>query len=195
MKKFLITFLTAVAAVSAFAAEQPRNRYTNVLEKVPLEGSYVGYAGLELLSPSYFGEGGVNFGVTTSHGAMVTNAIFLGGGVGYMQDFRNSVGAIPVFAEGRYFFQSQYQRRIYPHIGARAGAVIPTEGKVGYLVQLCVGFRVPLTENFAMNIEVGPQYASKYRRDVEQGYVGQTGEPFVKNGDSFGFFARINFEF
>lgn len=196
MKRILLIFAAVIAAAGIYAAEaDPRNKYTNVYEKVPLEGSYVGYAGVELLSPSFFGDGGANFGITTSHGVMVTPCIFVGGGAGYIQDFRNNLGLVPVFAEGRYFFQSQYQRRIYPHIGARAGAAIPTkEGKVGYLLQLCIGFRIPLAETFALNLEVGPQYATKYRRETENGYASWN-KPFRNDGDAFSFFARLNFEF
>ncbi len=207
MKKVFLILVALVAELSLSASEPAvmkaerkvdgRNKYTNMLEKVPLEGSYVGYAGIEMLSPSYFGDGGTNFGVTTSHGVMITNRIFVGGGAGYIHDFRNDIGIIPVFAEGRYFFQSQYQRRIYPHIGARAGAIIPTQSqaKAGYLLQVCLGFRVPLTEGFAFNLEVGPQYATKYSRDTPDKQIAQMGEPFISKGDFFSFFARVNFEF
>lgn len=204
MKKVSLIFAAILAAISLSAAEpeaktteqkvDPRDKHSNIYEKVPLEGKYVGYVGIELLTPSFFGGGGVDYGVTTSHGAMITNRIFLGGGAGYMQDFNNSIGLFPVFADFRYFFQSKYQRRIYPHIGARAGAVIPTEGKVGYMVQLGLGVRIPFSENFAMNVEVGPQYATKYERDTEDKYV-SIGKPFVSNGDFFSFFFRVNFEF
>lgn len=219
MKKTL-TLLTVLAAALSLSAASPdtstttttttttktitttrksdnRDRYSNVYEKVPLEGTYVGYAGVEMLSPSFFSNGGTDFGVVTSHGYMVSRSIFIGGGAGYLADFRHDKGIIPIFAEGRYFFQSQYQRRIYPHIGARAGAAIPTEGKVGFLVQACLGFRIPLAETFAVNIEVGPQYSTKYQREIEHPglQVDEVGKPFERDGYFFSFFARLNFEF
>lgn len=206
MKKNFYLMVLALAAAFATQAADPvsaksqiasdsRNKYTNVYEKVPLEGKYVGYAGIELLSPSYFGDGGANFGIVTSHGYMVTDKIFVGGGVGYIRDFPYGKAVIPIFAEGRYFFQSEYQRRIYPHFGLRAGAAVATEGGTGFVGQMCVGFRIPLTEGFAINLEVGPQYATKYMRESKAGYISETGEPFVKDGYFFSFFARLNFEF
>jgi len=206
MKNFRLIIAAVLAAfsLSLSAAEpapdngnrndDPRNKRSNLYEKVPLEGTYVGYAGVEMMTPGFFGNGGVNAGVTTSHGYMVKRALFVGGGVGYLQDFNHSLGIIPVFAETRYFFQSKYQRRIYPHIGARAGAIIPTEGKAGFMVQAHVGVRIPLTESFAMSLELGPQYAAKYKpKDVTA--PGQIDQPYVQNGDFFSFFARLNFEF
>ncbi len=207
MKKITILLAAAVASLNLSATEptttkstpksNKHDRYTNVYEKVPLEGTYVGYAGIEMLSPTFFSNGGADFGVVTSHGYMVTRNIFVGGGAGYLADFSHKRGIIPIFAEGRYFFQSQYQRRIYPHLGARAGAAIPTEGKTGFLIQACLGFRIPLAETFALNIEVGPQYSTKYQRKLEhQGLlVDEVGSPFESDGYFFSFFARLNFEF
>lgn len=201
MKKIFTVILTCLLLSASASAQiiisqkaENKNQHTNLLEKVPEQGKYVGYAGVELLSPGFFGDGGVNFGITTTHGAMLRDRIFVGGGVGYFADFRNGKGVIPIFADGRYFFRSQFQRRIYPHIGARAGAQIATEGGVGGFVQLALGLRVPFTEKFAMNIEVGPQYATHYEREHKQNMI-STGKPFTTAGNKFQFFARLNFEF
>lgn len=171
-----------------------KNAHTNLLEKVPEEGKYVGYVGIELVSPGYFGAGGANFGLSTTHGAMIQDRIFIGGGVGYFADFSNKQGVIPVFADGRYFFRSQFQRRIYPHLGARLGVQIATEGGVGGFGQIALGLRVPFTESFALNVEVGPQYATGYERKHEQNMI-STNQPFKSAGCKFQFFGRINFEF
>lgn len=196
---FSFSSLSSLSAAEPASAkserkEDPRDKRSNLYEKVPLEGTYVGYAGVEIMTPGFFGNAGVNSGVTTSHGYMVQPRLFIGGGVGYLQDFAHSLGVIPIFAETRYFFQSQYQRRIYPHIGARAGAIIPTEGKAGYMVQAFVGIRIPLSEPLALNLELGPQYGAKYKpKDLTA--PAQTNQPYVQNGDFFSFFARISLEF
>lgn len=195
MKKLLSLIVVLAGALGATAATPKQNKYTNLYEKIPTEGGYVGYVGVEIVSPGSFGAGGFNAGITTSHGKMFTRNLYAGLGAGYIADFRNEKGIIPIFAEGRYFFASQYQRRIYPHIGLRAGAAIATEGGTGALVQACVGFRVPLSEKFALNIEVGPQFSSKYEREHADGAVTDTGKPFRVDGTHFAFFGRVNFEF
>lgn len=174
--------------------DKTRNEHTNLLEKVPEEGKYVGYVGVELVSPGYFGDGGANFGLSTTHGVMLKDRIFIGGGAGYFADFNNKKGVIPVFADGRYFFRSQFQRRIYPHIGGRLGVQIATEGGVGGFGQVALGLRVPFTERFALNVEVGPQYATGYEREHELNMI-STNKPFKSAGCKFQFFGRINLEF
>lgn len=211
MNKLLTSLAIICVAITMSAAEpdvQPvdktkidreqldaqRNKKSNLYNKVPLEGHYVGYAGIELASPSFFGDGGANYGVVTSHGYMVTDKIFAGAGVGYIEDFTNKQGVIPVFAEGRYFFQSQYQRRIYPHINARAGALFATEGGTGFMLQAGIGIRIPFSNSFAMNFEIGPHYSTKYRRQAGKMELTYNG-PFKNSDYAFGFFARVNFEF
>lgn len=198
MKK-LLTIITLLATALSLSASEPKKRsYTNLYEKIPAEGTYVGFAGVELLSPGSFGYGGVNFGITTSHGFMLSNRLFLGLGTGYVADFNNKKGLIPIFADGRFYFPSQYQRRIYPHLGARLGAEIATQGGVGGLFQLALGFRIPFSDSFAMNIEVGPQYSSKYTRGGKEGETLielNDMRPFKTNGGFFSFFGRVNFEF
>lgn len=192
----LILGLTASAqVVTQNTVSSNRNDNTNLLEKIPEEGKYVGYAGIELLSPGFFGNGGSCFGVTTSHGAMVRETIFVGGGTGYYADFGNKQGIIPIFGELRYFFRSQFQRRIYPHIAGRIGAQIATQGGAGAFGQVGIGLRVPFTESFAMNIEVGPYYGTHYEREHGTNEVSIIGRPFKASGTKFAFFGRINFEF
>lgn len=190
MKKLLILLIAAVAALGAQA--KPKS-YTNLLDKVPSQG-YVGFAGVELMSPGFFGDGGFNAGITTSHGWMVRPTIFFGLGTGYVADFRNEKGVIPIFAEGRLYFPSQYMRKIYPHIGARLGGMIATEGGAGSYVQVACGIRVPLSEKLALNIEVGPQYATKYERERRSDII-TFNSPFKSSGMRFSFFGRVNFEF
>lgn len=195
---FVLAFcmsLSAAAQVNTETRVPTKSTKTNLYEKVPMEGKYVGYAGLEFVSPGAFGNGGTNFGVTTSHGAMVTESVFVGAGLGYLADFHNKQGVFPVFADGRYFFRSEFQRRIYPHIAARLGALIPTEGQVGFMGQLAIGIRVPFSDSFAMNIEVGPQLGTHYEREAEKNSISITGGPFKSKDTKFGFFGRINFEF
>lgn len=197
MKKSLSLLIATLmlTAMSAFAASPATNSRTNLLEKVPAEGSYVGFAGIETLTPGFYSSGSFNGGVTTSHGIMFTRNIFAGIGAGYMADFHNDTGVIPVFADARYYFQSKYQRRILPHIGARAGAAITTVGKTGAFIQLAIGIRVPLSEVLALNVEIGPQYASRFERQHEAGTVTNIGSDWKITGMNLAFFGRINLEF
>lgn len=192
MKKLLILMVAALAAIGA-QAEPAKKRYTNLYDKIPSAG-YVGFAGVEISAPGFFGDGGFGAGITTSHGWMVRPTIFLGLGTGYIADFNNDKGVIPIFAEGRLYFPSQYMRRIYPHIGLRLGGQVATEGGAGTYVQVACGFRVPFSEKFAMNVEVGPQYATKYVRERRSDII-TINQPFQSSGMRFAFFGRINFEF
>jgi len=194
MKKLLTMIVALAGALSVLAATPKQSRYTNLYEKIPAEGSYVGFAGVELVSPGAYGNGGVNFGITTVHGKMFTSRLFLGAGAGYIADFHNDKGLIPIFVEGRFYFPSQFQRRIYPHIGLRGGVEVATIGSCGGTFQAAIGFRIPLSEKLALNIEVGPQYASKYEREHGEGQA-SVGAKFRPAGGRFAFFGRVNFEF
>lgn len=197
MKK-LLPLIVAIAGALNLGAATPRsnkNDYTNLYEKIPAEGSYVGNVALEIVSPGSYGQGGFNVGITTVHGKMFTDRLFLGLGTGYMADFHYGEGLIPIFAEGRIYFPSQYQRRIYPHIGLRAGAEIATEGGCGGMGQIALGFRIPLSEQLALNVEVGPQYATKYEREHGANEISATGKPFRASGGRISFFGRVIFEF
>lgn len=191
MKKLIILLLAVISAIGVNAAEL--KRHTNLYNKIPAEG-YVGFVGVEIGAPGMFGDGGCSIGGVTSHGWMVTSRAFLGAGVGYIADISDNLGVIPVFAEGRFYFPSQYMRRIYPHIAARVGAQFATEGGTGGLVQVACGFRVPFSEQLALNVEVGPQYATAYNRETAAGTI-SFNAPFKSDGMKFSFFARINFEF
>lgn len=192
MKKLIILLMASLAVVGAGAAEL--KRHTNLYDKIPAEG-YVGYVGVELGAPGSFASGGFSIGATTSHGWMVTPRAFLGAGTGYIANTSFSdCGVIPIFAEGRLYFPSQYMRRIYPHIGARVGAQIATQGGAGGLIQIACGFRVPFNERLALNVEVGPQYATAYEREHGQNQVTYAGD-FKSAGMKFSFVGRIYFEF
>lgn len=190
-KKFLI-LLAVLAALTCQAKEL--KRYTNLYDKLPAHG-YVGYAGVEFVSPSQFGHGSTGIGITTTHGWMVRPTVFVGGGIGYLMDTDNSdKGVIPIFAEARFFFPSEFMRRIYPHISARLGGTVATEGGGGTYMQLGAGIRVPFSDNLALNVEVGPQYATKYERAHNLDNV-TFNAPFRSNGMRFSFFARVSLEF
>lgn len=190
MKKLLILFAVISAALGANAELK---RYTNLHDKIPSEG-YVGFAGAEIMSPGFYGDGGFSAGVTTAHGWMLRPTVFLGLGTGYIADFQDSKGVIPIFAEGRIYFPSEYMRRIYPHINLRAGGIVGTEGGGGTYFQAGAGFRVPLSEKLALNVEVGPQYATSYTRERRSDVINHGG-PFKSGKMRFAFFGRINFEF
>lgn len=190
MKKLIIAL---VATMVAFSASAELKRYTNVLDKIPSSG-YVGFASVEFCAPGNYNGDGADFGITTTHGWMVRPNMFLGGGVGYIRSFRHGQATIPIYAEGKLYFPSQYMRRIYPHIGLRLGGQLATQGSGGVYSQLACGFRVPLSEKIALNVEVGPQYASRYSREPNGDKV-TFGGPFRAAGTKFGFFGRISVEF
>lgn len=202
MKKLTTILSCMLLAVTASAqivtqttTTTTRNDNTNLFEKIPEEGKYVGYAGIEIMSPGFFGDGGSAVGVTTTHGAMVRETIFVGAGTGYFADFHNKQGLIPIYGDIHYFFRSQYQRRIYPHIAGRLGAQIATQGGAGAFGQIAIGLRVPFSEKFAMNLEVGPYYGTHYEREHANNELSINGKPFKSSGAKFAFFGRVNFEF
>lgn len=204
MKKITALILSIGLAVSAFAQgssntvvlrnveAKQKVQNTNLLDKLPGEG-YVGTVNLELNAPGAFNSTSAG-GFTTTHGWMVTPRFFFGAGTGYIQSFSYKHGVIPVYAEGRYYFPSEFMRRIYPHIGARLGGQWATEGGWGVYSQVAVGVRVPVSEAIALNVEIGPQYITKYTAGKASTIV-QVNQPFVANGQKFGIFFRFGVEF
>lgn len=188
MIKKLGILMMALAATFAAKAER-----TNLYDKLPGQG-YVGFAGAEMTGPGFFGDGGFAAGVTTEHGVMATSTIFFGGGVGYMRDFEQHEAVIPVFATARFYFPSAFMRKIYPHVSARLGGEVATHGGGGTYMQLGIGFRIPFSEKLAMNLEIGPQYATKFAREHRSDEVTYGGD-FKSNGMRFAFFGRVTFEF
>ncbi len=164
---------------------------SNLIEKIP--SGYVGSIGFEVNAPGAYPESAI--GVTTVHGYMVKPKIFLGAGTGYIYSVRYGQGVIPLFAEARFYFSSQYMRRIYPHLGFRGGAQFATEGETGFYGQVACGFRVPVNEHLALNLEVGPQYVTKYTRGGRHDLTVTVNEPWKQNGCTFGFFGRLSLEF
>lgn len=187
IKKLSVLLVAASAALFANAER------TNLYDKLPAQG-YVGYVGVEMTSPGMFSDGGSAAGVTTEHGLMATSTIFFGGGVGYMRDFEQHQSTIPIFASARFYFPSEFMRKIYPHVSARLGGMVASQGGGGTYAQLGIGFRVPFSEKLAMNVEVGPQYATKFEREHRVGDVSY-GNDFKSAGMRFAFFGRVTFEF
>lgn len=173
-------------------AEREKDRNTNLYDKLPSAG-YVGSVALEINAPGAYPESAG--GVSTVHGFMVNPRVFLGLGAGYIHSVRHGEGVIPVFAETRIYFPSQYMRRIYPHMGVRLGAQIPTAGATGVYSQLACGFRVPVSEKLALNLEVGPQYVTKYLRGGRHDSTVTVNSPWKAAGYTFGFFGRLSLEF
>ena len=155
------TLIFGLMTLAASVCVAKPKAYTNLYDKVPHSG-YVGSIGLEISAPGAYGSTGV--GVVTTHGMMVKPTIFAGVGVGYLHSVSHGQGVVPIFAEGRFYFPSQYMRRIYPHVGARLGAQVGTEGGAGVYSQIACGIRIPFSDRLALNVEVGPQYAGKYER-------------------------------
>ena len=212
MKKSIITAIICLAGASAMAQttadyeaiqrEHLRKKnievrakderfHSNLLEKIP--SGYVGSLGVEVNAPGAYPEAAA--GVMTVHGYMVRPKVFVGAGVGYMHSVTYNQGVIPVFAEGRFYFASQYMRRIYPHIGLRLGAQFATEGGPGIYSQAACGFRVPVSNHIALNLEVGPQYVTKYSRGGRHDLTVTFNEPWKTGGYTFGFFGRLSVEF
>lgn len=188
MKKIVMLVASALLAGASVVSAKQR---TNLIDKIPSEG-YTGTVGVEINAPTAYS--GAGYGLTTVHGFMLKPTIFLGAGVSYIHSFEYDRGVVPIFLEGRKYFTSQYMRRIYPHIGLRLGGQIATEGGGGFYSQLACGFRVPLSEQLALNVEVGPMYAGKCSRELDDKLT-TANKPFKANGAQFSFFGRITFEF
>lgn len=172
-------------------ASQKEDKNSNLIEKIP--SGYVGSVALEINAPGAYPESAA--GIETVHGWMVKPKIFLGAGVGYIHSIRYNEGVIPIFAEAKFYFASEYMRRIYPHLGVRFGGQLATEGGSGIYSQAAVGFRIPVTEKIALNLEVGPQYVTKYTRGGRHDSTVTYKEPWATNGYTFGFFGRLGIEF
>lgn len=164
---------------------------SNLLDKIP--SGYVGSFGVEVNAPGAYPESAA--GVMTVHGYMVKPKTFIGVGTGYIHSIRYNQGIIPLFAETRLYFASEYMRRIYPHIGLRLGAQIATQGGTGFYSQAACGFRIPLNDRIALNLEVGPQYITKYTRGGRHDATVTVNEQWEQNGCTFGFFGRLSIEF
>ena len=164
---------------------------SNLIEKIP--SGYVGSFGVEVNAPGAYPESAI--GAMTVHGYMVRQKIFVGAGAGYIYSVRYGQAVIPVFAETRFYFTSEYMRRIYPHFGLRLGAQFATEGDPGIYSQAACGFRIPINEHIALNLEVGPQYVTKYSRGGRHDTTVTFNEPWKQNGCTFGFFGRLSVEF
>lgn len=168
-----------------------RDAHTNLYDKIP--SGYVGSIGIEVNAPGAFPETAA--GVTTVHGYMFRPKMFIGAGVGYMHSIRHSEGVIPIFGEFRCYFSSEYMRRIYPHFGLRLGGQVATKGGAGLYSQAACGFRIPLSEKIAFNLEVGPQYVTKYARGGKHDDSVTFNSPWKTAGYTFGFFGRLALEF
>lgn len=172
-------------------AAQKEDKNSNLIDKIP--SGYVGTVSVEINAPGAYPETAA--GIETVHGWMVKPKIFLGAGVGYIHSVRYNEGVIPIFAESKFYFASEYMRRIYPHLGLRLGGQIATEGGAGIYSQAAIGFRIPLTEKLALNLEVGPQYVTQYTRGGRHDSTVTYKEPWASNGYTFGFFGRLGIEF
>ncbi len=194
MKRYLFTvILSVVAAIGACAqnvitdyAIAPKDTavITSRHNALPPLG-YSGNALLEVYANGPFGSAA--FGACTTHGAMITERHFIGAGLGLIHDVSNKRTMVPVYAEGRIFFPSAINR-IYPHIGARLGAVITGKPGTGFMASLTAAVRIPLGERLGLIGEVGPQLMSRYSRPA-------FAKPYRSDGTGFGITLRIGLSF
>lgn len=192
MKKIIIAiamaacgFAAAVAQnTTAVVVENLNETGGSVYDPIPPRG-YCGMAGVELLATDPYG--GTAVGVTTTQGAMVTERHFLGIGAGYLRDLSFDMNIIPIFAEGRLFFQSAH-RKIYPNVGLKLGGMIVSEGGTGFYSALTGGVRVPIGPRLGLMVEIGPQITTGYNRKLHNA-------PFASDGTNIGFFARVGLMF
>lgn len=194
MKKLLVILLLTIASLPVLDAQNvildqtvvPKTEKpeTSKHNAIPDPG-YSGTIGVDLYAPGPFGAS--SFGITTTHGAMLTERHFLGAGVGVVQDFSRKRTSIPIYAEGRLYFLSKVNN-IYPNIALRAGAM--TAGKVGtgFYGTLTGGIRIPFANGLGLLAEVGPELTPKYVRPG-------VSKPYKVDGTNFGFTARISFMF
>ena len=61
----LLAVTASAQVVTQTTTTTTRNDNTNLFEKIPEEGKYVGYAGIEIMSPGFFGDGGLEFGFSS----------------------------------------------------------------------------------------------------------------------------------
>lgn len=194
MRKVILLLLIAVGSVPAMMAqnvvldqviaERTEKPEPSKHSAIPGVG-YSGTVGVELYAPAPYATS--SFGLTTTHGAMLTERHFLGGGVGLVHDFRGNHTVIPIYAEGRLYFRSKVNN-IYPNIALRAGAMTAGKAGTGFYGTLTGGIRIPFANGLGLLAEVGPHLSPKFTHDG-------LGKPYKLDGTKFGFTVRVSFMF
>ena len=147
---------------------------------------YMGEASIEVLATGAYHS--ADIGITTTHGVMFKDRYFFGGGAGYLRDFNANQYLIPIYIDGRIFFKSAGNKRIYPHVGLRLGGALVSEGSSGFYGALSGGVRVPIGRHLGLSINIGPHLITKYERP-------SYGKAFHANGYKIGFFGRVSMDF
>lgn len=194
MKKIILFLVATILALPTVCAqsvildktavpktEKPENPAYSAIPK----SGYSGLVGVELSTPGPYGSSA--FGITTTHGAMLTERHFLGGGIGLVKDFADKRTSIPIYAEGRLYFLSQ-NNNIYPNIALRAGAMVSGRAGTGFYGTLTGGIRIPFSHSLGLLAEVGPALMPKYTHEGLR-------SPYKVDGTKIGFYARISFMF
>jgi|GluameStandDraft_1065615.scaffolds.fasta_scaffold00078_19 hypothetical protein len=188
MKKLGLLLSAIIAAAISSAAQTPADT-TAVMEAItqPIHpNGYMGEASIEVLATGAYHS--ADIGITTTHGVMFKDRYFFGGGAGYLRDFNANQYLIPIYIDGRIFFKSAGNKRIYPHVGLRLGGALVSEGSSGFYGALSGGVRVPIGRHLGLSINIGPHLITKYERP-------SYGKAFHANGYKIGFFGRVSMDF
>ena len=170
MKKLLFVFATLLISInSAFAISPTYKGYGEL------------YSGYAIPSGEYY-NGGVTFGISTSHGVTLIDGLFVGIGVDaalayyseetsnrYGEDNTDYSGLFAAFAEGRYNILRT--KRISPFVGLRLGG-----GYNGYDEEGCfyfspaIGCTFNLTKRFGLDASIGYSLFSGRGQDEDTYY-------------------------
>ena len=155
MKKLLLVFATLLISInSAFAISPSYKGYGEL------------YSGYAIPSGDYY-DGGVTYGISTSHGVTLIDGLFVGAGVDaaiayYTEGYANRYGEkdtdysglFAVFAEGRYNILRT--KRISPFVGLRLGGGFNGYDEVGsFYFSPAVGCTFNLTKKFGLDASIG----------------------------------------
>lgn len=166
MKKIVLLFIGLVGLSMTIArAGEPNKGYRGYVEYAL--GDAYNFNTAQKISTNNMQLCGV---ITSTHGYQVNNW-FVGGGLGYYHSFRDKENMYPVFAAGRYTFESV---KLKPFIDTRAGIVYDPRwvhevqaygavaGGISFYKRLQVGLRVSVfsrpSRYFTANGEIGISY-------------------------------------
>lgn len=171
MKKLIFTMAALLTGINSVFAISPAYKGYGEL-----------YSGYAIPSGDYY-DGGVTYGISTSHGVTLIDGLFVGVGIDaslayytegesnrYGEKESDYSGMFAAFAEGRYNILPS--KRISPFVGLRLGGGYNGYDEVGgFYFSPAVGCTFNLTEKFGLDASIGYSLLTGEKGD-DNGYYG-----------------------
>jgi hypothetical protein len=155
MKKFILTFVMAIFAITAFAqTEEPESHVPN------------GYQGfLEESNCWHFDKNmSSTIQLSTTHGFYFNDHIYAGIGLG--MEFNSDYFLMPVYTNLRYVFLDK--KSVNPFVSLRLGSFI--SDNMGAYGDFAIGVRFASKKDFAVSVLVAGTYYDKLEYDYYDDY-------------------------